>query len=93
MQSTLSQVHSTAQALSQSTALFKATLTRCAAELGDDPDTVLVQTFGGLFIVSDGKRVALRGKGRALLVELLAHGGQDVCATRIAGNFMATRRA
>jgi DNA-binding SARP family transcriptional activator len=70
--------------LYQATAVLNATLGRCAPWRRGISDRVLIQTLGGLFIVRDQQQIEIRGKGRTLLVELLAHGGYDVCAARVA---------
>ncbi|MEM7406566.1 MAG: hypothetical protein AAF458_14810 [Pseudomonadota bacterium] len=50
-----------------------------------DADELLwVHTLDGLRLVRNGKAIAVRGKGRALMVELLARGGEDVSAADVA---------
>ena len=80
--STIERIARTDDWFEQAGALLRAAIAPVVTQAAPAP--ILVRTFGGLSITRGDATVEVKGKARALLVEVLARGGRDVCAKEVA---------
>ena len=81
-ESTIERIARTDDWFEQAGALLRAAIAPVVTQAAPAP--ILVRTFGGLSITRGDATVEVKGKARALLVEVLARGGRDVCAREVA---------